>query len=298
MLQFNLNALLMFDAAARHLSFRAAADELNVTQGAVAQRVRGLEERLGVKLFSRHARGLALTPDGAAYHPPVRKALQMIEEATKVVRSQRPAFTVSVPPSFATKWLVPRLASFTSQHPSLRFQTLASEDLSTFEGDGVDLAVRMGKPPFGEGLESKLIARLEICAVCAPSYPSALAKFNELRAFAAERLIQDGHKLWDKLLLAEGLRPREPYLEFNQTGLAIDAAIGGQGIALVPQLLVRQDLAAGRLAALWRPTFEEDAGYYAVWPKSGGPAQPRADFVDWLIEEAAESRLEQKEASA
>ena len=285
--RFNLNALRMFDAAARHLNFRAAADELNITQGAVAQQVRGLEDRLGVQLFSRHARGLALTAEGTAYHPPVRQALHLIEEATWRLKPVQPTFTVSVPPSFATKWLVPKLAGFTTRYPDLRFQTLASEDLSTFDGDGVDLAVRMGIPPFGDGLEVRRIADLEICAVCSSEYAVARGFTPDLESFTAERLIQDGHKLWDKLLTAGGLAAREPYLAFNQTALAIDAAINGQGIALVPSLLASTDLSSGRLIELWRPDHQDPTGYYAVWPGSSKAAAAREAFVAWLIEETS-----------
>lgn len=141
-----LNALRMFDAAARHGSFRTAAEELHLTQGAVAQQVRGLEADLGVALFERKARGLSPTAEGARYHDAVRRALGIIDRATQALRPADTAVRLSVPPSFASKWLVPRLAGFAAAHPDILLDTTASETLTDFRRDGIDLAVRQGLP--------------------------------------------------------------------------------------------------------------------------------------------------------
>ncbi|MEM7425581.1 MAG: LysR substrate-binding domain-containing protein [Pseudomonadota bacterium] len=285
-LPLNLNALRMFDAAARRLNFRLAAEELNITQGAVAQQVRSLEKRLGVRLFQRKARGLELTADGEAFHPPIRRALSLIEDATWQLRPDGLALTVSVPPSFASKWMVPKLGKFAAEHPDVRIETIASEKIATFDGDGIDLAVRQGHPPAGDGLVARLIARLELSAVCSPSHLTAGSDQRSAADFRAERLIQDGHKSWERLFLEAGLIAEAPYLQFNQTALAMEAAANGQGIALVPRLLLTEDLAAGRLKELWRTSADDPAGYYAVWPRGSRTAAPLEAFVNWLVQEA------------
>ena len=146
----NLNSLRMFDAAARHLNFRLAADELHLSQGAVAQQVRRLEADLGHKLFQRHARGLSLTDTGRSYHQPVRQALALIEDATNTLAPAEQRVTLSVPPSFASKWLVPRLPEFEAAHPGIELRVLAEEALSNFKRDGIDLAIRLA--PLRKGI--------------------------------------------------------------------------------------------------------------------------------------------------
>lgn len=133
----NLNSLKMFDAAARHLNFRLAAEELNLTQGAVAQQVRRLESDLGLQLFYCKARGLALTEVGRRYHRPVSRALAMIDDATRKIQPESTSITLSSTPSFASKWLVPRLVSFSQAYPTIDVQTVASEGLANHRYLGV-----------------------------------------------------------------------------------------------------------------------------------------------------------------
>lgn len=141
-----LNGLRAFEAAGRHLNFRLAADELGVTQGAVAQQVRGLETLLKVKLFDRGPKGLALTDAGRRYLPSLTRAFDLIAEAGAELAPRDAVVTISTTPSFATRWLVPRLADFARDHPTLRLRIDASNTLSNFQSDGVDIAVRLGGP--------------------------------------------------------------------------------------------------------------------------------------------------------
>lgn len=164
-----LNALRAFEVSARHLNFRAAADEIGVTQGAVAQQVRHLEDALGVALFERLPRGLALTADGFAYFADVRRALNLIGDATDRLAKRRANVTISTTPSFASRWLIPRLASFGDEHPGVDLRVIADSQFATFQGDGVDLAIRYGKPPFGKGLVTRLLFPVDIYAVCSPA---------------------------------------------------------------------------------------------------------------------------------
>src|SRR6218665_2677554 len=153
----SLNGLRVFEVVTRHLNFRLAAEELGVTQGAVAQQIRGLEAELGLKLFERQPRILLLTEAGRAYVASIRRAFELISEATETLRPEPLHLTISVTPSFASKWLIPRLPDFLAAHPELDMRILASERISNFQSDAVDIAVRLGHPPFGAGLVADLL---------------------------------------------------------------------------------------------------------------------------------------------
>ncbi|VWB94427.1 LysR family transcriptional regulator [Burkholderia lata] len=261
-----LNALRAFEVSARHLNFRAAADEIGVTQGAVAQQVRHLEDVLGLKLFERLPRGLALTHDGAAYFSDVQRALHAIADATDKLVKRRAALTISTTPSFASKWLIPRLAQFTDAHPDYDVRVIADSQMATFRHDGVDLAIRYGKPPFGKHLATHALFPLDVCAVCSPALLAAPAS---PRALAGHVLLHDAHDLWPEFLAAMpepvDLDPHKG-LRFNQTSLAIDAAVAGQGIALATDPLVERDIAAGRLCKPFDFAFPLSVGFYLVYP--------------------------------
>ncbi len=286
----NLNALRMFDAAARHLNFRLASEELNVTQGAVAQQVRRLEADLGLQLFRRKARGLALTQIGRSYHGPVRRALAIIDSATQELQPNSKEITVSVTPSFASKWLVPRLGRFTRAHPAIDVRTLASEVLADFTSDGVDIAIRQGRPPFGKGLRVELLAPLDLCAVCSPGYLREAAPSGRFEEFAAHPLIQDSHSHWDALFESAGLAAQHRMMQFNQTALAMDAAATGQGIALAPRLLLGAELAQGKLVELWRDTRSDQNGFYVLWPDRPKSNPARDVLIDWILSEVGRGR--------
>ncbi|MEW2912009.1 LysR substrate-binding domain-containing protein [Leisingera sp. JC11] len=272
----NLNALRMFDAAARHLNFGRAAEELHLTQGAVAQQVRRLEADLGHKLFHRHARGLTLTDTGRSYHAPVQQALALIREATDKLAPAVQRVTLSVPPSFASKWLVPRLPEFEARHPGIDLRVVAEENLTDFKRDGIDIAIRQGTKPQESSLNSALLSLVDLVAVARQD--SALTKEDspELADLARHTLIQDGHRHWDLLLRQEGISAAGRVLQFNQTALAMDAALNGQGIALVPRIF----LGSQPLKVLWQAPRLGDQGFYVLWPSAQGRAKT---VVDWLL---------------
>jgi len=280
----NLESLRMFDVAARHLNFRLAAEELNLTQGAVAQRVRSLEADLAVALFYRRARGLELTERGRKLHAVIAKALSIIEQAVEDLEPEQHSLTLSLTPSLASKWLVPRLASLAEQHPEIDLKVAATESLATFHADGVDLAVRQGHPPFGDNLVSHRLAPLTLCAVCAPKYASKVGDVADLPDLMHHRLIQDAHRHWESLLEEAGIRPERSFLQFNQTALAMDAASPGQGIALVPDLILESDEANKRLVRLWQIEPRQLAGFHIVHPS--GPNPTRDQVVAWMLSSA------------
>ncbi len=282
-----LNSLRMFDASARSLNFRKAADELNITQGAVAQQVRKLENDLGLKLFHRRARGLSLTQAGKRYAASVRQALQIIEDATSEIAGKNSVITLSVPPSIASKWLVPRLTSFSQSHPDIELVTVASEELANFTSDGVDLAIRQGKPPFPLHLTATPLSPLNLCAVCSPDYLKATGPFRELSDLLGFPLIHDSHNHWNTLFHDADLTPPGTVMRFNQTALAMDAAANGDGVALVPALLAKHDIAAGKLTCIFQTADTGPYGYYLVHP-AAPEKLPTAliEMKHWLIKEA------------
>lgn len=285
----NLNSLRMFDAAARHLNFRRAGEELNLTQGAVAQQVRALESALGTRLFERLARGLTLTDTGRRYHVSIHQALTLIAEANRDLSAKSNRVTLSVPPSFASKWLVPRLADFAERHPTIDVATIATEKIADFRTDGVDLAIRQGAPVRERGLVSQQLAPLDLRAVCAPSFAIHLPPLDGLEGFAPHPLIQDSYAYWEVLFDQAGLAPKARVLRFNQTGLAMDAAANGQGIALAPRLLVEEEFDRGRLIDLWSSPGSENAGFHLLQPR-GVKAWPARDtLTNWISEAIAET---------
>lgn len=272
----SLNALRAFEVASRHLNFRLAGLELGVTQGAVAQQIRALEAELGLKLFERHPRTLALTQNGQRYVIGVRRAFETLAQATQGLCPEPQHLTISVTPTFATKWLMPRLGDYTRAYPGMDLRILATERLSHFHTEAVDLAVRYGRPPFGPGLQSDLL--FDECLV-AVGHPHTAGEN------APHVLVHDSQSSWDQYF--EQCRPqaRESAVQgiwFNQTTLAIDAALIGQGIALVQRDFVAQDLAAGRLVQVFPQEMRTDAGYYLVCPRKQRQPEAVADVRRWL----------------
>lgn len=281
-----LNALKAFEAAGRHLNFRRAADEIGVTHGAVAQHVRALEARMAVKLFKRLPRGLALTDEGRKYLAPVRRAFEMIAAATDELQPQQAELTISVTPSFASKWLVPRLGRFTDSHPDIDVTVDAATGLANFQDDGIDIAVRQGTPPFGSGLVADPLFPQELYAVCSPRL---LEGEHPLRApgdLVHHQLLHDAHGLWPLFLeevFAGKPKPTLRSMSFNQTSLAVDAAVAGQGVALVSNPLVTSELADGRLCRPFKHSITGAFGFFIVAPRSPRKPETVQRMRDWLL---------------
>lgn len=269
-----LNALKAFEAAARHLNFRVAADEIGVTQGAVAQQVRNLEGRLGVQLFERQARGLSLTDAGRRYRQPVQRAFEMIAEATEEL-SPEGSITISTTSSFASKWLVPRLGGFAEQNPDIHITVDASDRLANFQSDGVDIAVRQAAPPFSAGLRAELLSPLDLVPVCSPAVLDGAHPLRQPADLIHHVLLQDAHGFWPLFLqqiFGQASKPKIRTMDFSLTALAIDAAVNGQGVALASRLFVVEERASGRLVCPFDMRLENDLGFYTLAPRK--PRQP------------------------
>lgn len=281
-----LNALRAFEAAARHLNFRLAADELGVTQGAVAQQVRHLEDVVDVQLFRRLPRGLALTRGGLEYFSSVQRALQIISDATDALGERPTVLAVSTTPSFASKWLIPRLADFSRLHPDIEVRVIADERLATFRADGVDIAIRLSKPPFPPGLVAQLLFPLDVFAVASPALLDGGAPIRKPADLSKHVLLHDAHDLWPEFIGKLGGKGRADPTKgprFSQSLLAIDAAVAGQGIALTSEPLVERDIAEGRLRRVFDFSFPMSLGFYVVFPQANAESYALGAMRRWLF---------------
>jgi LysR family glycine cleavage system transcriptional activator len=288
-----LNALRSFEVAARHLSFSKAAEELHVTHSAVSHQIKALEEWLGTPLFRRVNRGLLLTEPGQAYLRPVRESFQKLGEATWRLKAKGRSgpLTVSVMPSFASKWLVPRLRTFRERHPDIDVRVSATPDLIDFDRDDVDVAVRYGRGNWSTELRSDLLIRESMFPVCSPKLlegPLSLKSIQDLRHHTLLTDYDWRVDFWQLWLDAAGVTDLVPKhsLSFNYSNLMLQAAIDGLGVALTQNALAGDDLAAGRLVRLFDVTLPTDFAYYVVTPSLAAMRPKIVAFRDWLIDEA------------
>lgn len=258
-----LNALRAFEAAGRRLSFRAAADELGVTQGAVAQQVRALEDKLGFPLFLRQRRGVLLTDRGHAYFAEVHRAFEQLIEATDAALSRKRVVTVSVTPTFASKCLIPNLPDLATEYPDIELRVMATDAISDFERDGVDLAVRLTRPPFPLGLSAEFLFS-DMIVVASPNLITNCSLPLTAEDIAQFTLLNDGQANWAPLLNGRAVRSE---LHINQAALAIDAAASGQGLAMANRIFLADALVTGRLVQVVDDAVKTDLGYYLVVPK-------------------------------
>ncbi len=290
----SLSALRAFEAAARHLNFTRAAEELSQTQGAISHQVRDLEARLGQRLFEREKRSLRLTEPGASYLPYVREALQQLRTGESALRRSRSqaVLTVTLSPNFAAKWLMPRLSRFTEAHPDLELRLSANMKHVDFAQDDVDLGIRHGTGDWPYLAVHKLCSEM-LFPVCSPGLLERSETPQGPADLLALGLIHEGDRSrWRQWLAAFDVSSEDLQgPSINQTGLAIDAALGGQGVALARSALVGLDLLSGRLV---RPIAHEQPATFAYWivcPKEKAELSKISRFREWLLGEVeAEAR--------
>ncbi len=273
-----LKALHAFEAAGRRGSFQAAAEELSVTQAAVAQQVRLLEERLGFPLFLRQRRGVQLSERGRAYFQDVQRAFALLREATDTLLSRKRVITVSVTPTFAAKCLIPQLPAFAQAHPELDLRVQASDVLVDFARDGVDLAIRLTRRPDQRGVTADFLFA-ELIVVASPALIGAQPLPLDAAALARQPLLNDGQADWPAVLDGQ---PVQRELHMNQAALAIDAALAGQGIAMVNRCFVREALDRRQLLQVVAGSVQSDWGYYLVMPTRNRPDAALRAVGEWL----------------
>ncbi|NOK18417.1 transcriptional regulator GcvA [Corallococcus carmarthensis] len=281
-----LGALRAFEAGARHLSFTRAATELRVTQAAISHQVRQLEDWLGVSLFDRRGHALTLTARGAAYLRELTPVFERMSEATTrlYAREQGP-LRLTVLPSFASCWLLPRLERFRKQHPDIELHVSSSEALWDFLDDRFDVGIRSGLGRW-TGLKAEQLAPERLAPVCTPALAKRLRTPGDLEKV---RLIHDSPKDgWRRWLDAAGVTgvdaERGPV--FNDAGLALQAARLGDGVALGRLMLAADDLKAGRLVQPFKAVLPNDYSYWLVHPRPLAGRGDVAAFKAWVLEEA------------
>ena len=304
----NMNALRAFESAARLESFTRAADELCVTQGAISWHVKRLEASLGVPLFKRQTRAIELTEYGREYLPAARDAFDMIEQAT--IRMKRRwhsrALIVDVLPTFALRWLIPRLASLNKVNPEIQIHLLTSINPVDFRRDDVDVAIRVGNPPDAaenhgphislemvtdwNGVHMDKLLPDTLIAVCSPTLfpprqaprtPTDLLKYPLLHTATRERAWPD----WFQATGAPELGSSGHDISFGHFFMAMQAAIDGQGIALVPSTLAARDLAKRRLIVALNKDVPRSGDYYLLCRTSQAAMPTIRKFREWLFTE-------------
>lgn len=296
-----LNLLKAFEAAARHESFTRAAEELCVTQAAVSQQVKALEETLGLKLFVRAHKQLALTDAGREYLGVVREALDRIAIGTSQLIQRRGAgvLTVSTSPDFAAKWLVPRLGLFAEANPEIDLRISASIAHVDLARDGIDLALRHGDGHW-DGLEAVRLYSELLFPVCSPKLLKGRTGIASAQDLLKQPLLRlDGWGTWSRWFEAAKV-PASPKRgpALGQASMLIDAAVGGQGIALARTALAAWDLLNERLVVPVDVSLKVQKTYWVVYPKSSARTARVMKFRQWVLDQAASDAERLREVSA
>jgi len=289
----SLNGLRAFEAAARHLSFTQAASELNVTQTAISHQIRRLEEELGIRLFIRKNRALALTPKARDYLPGVRAAFNDLRLATeRLMRKDADnVLTVSTLASLAVKWLLPRLSTFQEAHPKIDVRITTSTNLVDFGNGDVDAAIRYGRGHW-QGLRAEWLMADELFPVCSPALLSGkrpLRMPEDLRDHVLLHTGASNSDDWRLWLTAAGLPTdisKQPGITFDLSLMTVQAAVDGIGVAMGRTSYVQDDIAKGRLVVPFNITLPADAGFYLVSPEAAVEPPKLKAFREWILASA------------
>ena len=288
-----LNAVRAFEAAARHLSFTKAAKELHVTQAAISHQVKALEAYLGLKLFRRLNRALVLTEEGQTYLPPVKRIFDHLYDATRRLTENeaRGKLTVSVIPSLAARWLVPRLGRFREAQPDIDVRVAPSGHLVDFAREDVDVGIRYGRGRY-PGLRVDRLMTEDILPVCSPALLEGSRPLKRPSDLRHHTLLHDeGHAEWRTWLRAAGVDDVDATrgTVFTDSGMLIQAAAAGQGVALARGALAADDLASGRLVRPFDFNLPAEFAYYIVCPEATADQPKVVAFREWLLQESARS---------
>ncbi len=287
-----LPALRVFEAAGRLESFTLAADELDVTTSAVSRQIGALERVLGVRLFERMARGVRLTPDGVRYLAEVADALRRLEHASTSLRGggTRRTLRLSVLPSFAGNWLVPRLPAFEATHPDVDVLLEATTRYADFRHEQVDLAIRFGTGHW-DGVASERLLPLEYYPVCRPDRQRGRGALRRPADLARHTWLDEVHvpDAWSRWLEAAGVPGIEPArrLRYDNAQLMLDAAMAGQGVALATDVLAERYLRERRLVQPFPIRVASAATYHLVMRREDRERPDVRAFRDWIVAEMA-----------
>ena len=303
-----LNSLRVLESAARNLSFSKAADELFVTKAAVSHQIKALEEYMGFPLFERKNRSIELTEAAEIALPKLREGFENLAEAVQLMQrhTEHASVNVCMAPSFAAKWLVPRLHKFSGTHPDIDMQITGDDTLITsrvsssnmsewFRGENIDVIIRFGEGNYPGYRVDKLfdVSAVPLCSPDLLKGENALKTPDDLRNYT---LLHDdtgytGRPSWARWLELAGVEGVDAKrgLHFNHVLLVLAGAVDKQGIGLSMEPLAQYDIDAGRLCIPFDLKMPLDSSYYVIRPEEKGNEAVEA-FVKWLIEEAAESQ--------
>jgi len=286
-----LNALKAFEAAARHLSFTRAAEELFVTQAAISHQIKALEVFLGLKLFRRRNRSLLLTEEGQEYFLELKVLFSSLHEATEklLARGAKGALTVSMQPSFAIQWLVPRLSDFSVRYPDIDVRIKAVDMDDSSLTDDVDAAIYYGRGQW-PGLQADKLHAEYLIPVCAPVLLGGDKPLGTPQDLRHHVLLHDGSrrdwKAWVKLAGISQLNVNQGPI-FSHSAMVLQAAIHGQGVALGHSVLTQPEIDAGRLVCPFEQVLMSHNAYYLVCQQDQANLGKIAAFRQWMLEVVA-----------
>jgi len=289
------NSLVVFEAAARHRNFTRAAKELSVTQSAVSRQIQLLEDHLGTSLFQRRSRGLELTPEGERLHRAVAMGLEHIANVAADIRRHRipGELTIASSVTFASYWLMARLASFRAAHPEIELRLVASSPVYDLTAAGIDLAIRYGEGEW-PGVEVERLFDDEIWPICSPRYLEGREPISTPQELLGETLLHlnkfdRNWVTWDTFLEAFDVteEPEQRGLIYDNYMVLIQSALRGEGIALCGRRLAEDFIAQGELVRPITQTLGSDRGFYLLRPKDQPMSHAAREFHDWLLAEAS-----------
>ncbi len=292
-----LKSLQAFETAGRHLSFSAAADELNVTPGAISQQIRQLEDHLQVKLFRRLNRQIVLTDAGQLLLPSIADGFRHFEKGVDLLRRQRREgpLTITSAPSFVSKWLIPRLGRFKQICPQVDVRIDTSERLVDFEREDIDVGIRFGDGVYPE-LEAIYLFSFDLIPVCSPKLLEQGGGLRQVSDLANYTLLHTNYdeidpgfpdwSMWLKVVGAEEVDATHG-IYFNQSDQMFQAALDGQGVALLANVMAEPEIEAGRLVQPFAQRLPVKLHYNLVTTPQKAKVPKVAAFRDWILRESA-----------
>ncbi len=297
-----LNSLRAFESTARHLSFTNAADELNVTAGAVSQQVKVLEDYLGLALFKRQNRMILLTQEASLFLPYLTEGLDKFVEGLDAIHNAQAnkPLTITLPPTFAARWLMPRLMSFQKLHPEIDVRIDATYKVVDIINEDIDAGIRFGSGDYA-GMDSDFLFSQDVIPVCSPTLlkqglgletPENMKNFTLLHCdffLNTDSQRQPDWDMWFAMAGVEGVDTTRG-VHFIQHDLLVQAAIEGQGVALVASVSASKALEDGLLIQPFESRIPLDNSYYFVYPKMKSSLPRIVAFRKWLLEEVEKSK--------
>lgn len=289
------SALAAFESVARLGSFSSAADELSLTQGAISRQISGLEDQLGILLFERSSRGVALTEAGRAYAKAIGAALSQIRTASLQAMTKRHGDTLNLAmlPTFGTRWLLPRIPRFVSAHPEITLNFATRIGMFDFEQDGLDVAIHIGQPNW-PGAECTFLMDEMVAPVCSPDFlkQNPISQAEDLASLPLLHMASRPGA-WTHFFEALGVSAvPAPGMRFEQFASVAQACSAGLGVALMPLFLIEAELRTGTLVEAFAHQVRSPSSYYLVAPITKMDLKPVAAFRAWLIDEVGRWRNE------